>query len=80
MQSLGSDGILTVRDANRHIQARKQDEEAKAERRASKRSENSSTSQAAMGGFMVPIESTLIKEGENVNAWIDKFKWIGCIG
>lgn len=33
-----------------------------------------------MGKSMVPIESTLIKEGENVNAWIDKFKWIGYIG
>ena len=74
MQSLSNEGILTVKDANRHIQARKQDEEAKAERQASKRSRNSSTTQATMGGSMVPIESTPIKEGDNVIAWFDKFR------
>ena len=42
VQSLSSEGILTVKDANRHILARKQDEEAKAERQASKRSGNPS--------------------------------------
>ena len=74
VQSLSNEGILTVKDANRHIQARKQDEEAKAERQASKRSRNSSTTQATMGGSMVPIESTPIKEGDNVIAWFDKFR------
>ena len=74
VQSLSDEGILTVKNANCCIQARKQDEEAKAERQASKRSRNSSTTQATMGGSMVPIESTPIKEGDNVIAWFDKFR------
>ena len=66
VQSLSDEGILTVRDANRSIQARKEEEEAKEARRASKRSRNISTTQEAMGGSWVSDENRIPTEGLGV--------------
>lgn len=66
VQSLSDEGILTVRNANRRIQARKQDEEAKETRRASRRSRNISTTQAATGENRVSDENTAPTEGLGV--------------
>lgn len=40
MQSLNKDGILTIKDSNHHIQEREQNQEAKADQQAFKRSRN----------------------------------------
>ena len=66
VQSLSDEGILTVKNANCCIQARKQDEEAKETQRASRRSRNISTTQAAMGENRVSDENTALREGFSV--------------
>lgn len=71
VQCLREEGILTVKDANHYIQERKQNEEAKAERQASKRSRNISTQQGATRENRVPDENLILGEDGNVIAWFD---------
>ena len=71
MHSLSQEGILTVRDANCHIQERKQNEEAKAEWQAFKRSRNISTQQGAIRESRVPDENLILGDDGNVIAWFD---------
>lgn len=66
VQSLSDEGIIDVRQAKRCIQDRKENEEAKEARRATKRSRNISTTQAAMGEIEVPDENTVPREGLGV--------------
>lgn len=62
VQSLSNDGILTVRDANRHIQARKEGEEKKASRQAAKRTSSRPTKSRPMDENMVSSESAVTGE------------------
>ena len=72
VQSLSEDGVLTVKNANHHIQERKQKEEAKAEQQASKRFRNISTQQGATRENRVPDENLILGDDGNVIAWFDK--------
>lgn len=72
VQSLSSTGVLSVKDANHHIEARKEEEDQGMRRRAVKRGARFRTNQTPTDENDPRMERIPVEDGDDVFFWIDK--------